>query len=328
MRAITQDRYGSSDVLRLDEVGTPAFAEDEVLVRVRAAGMGPEVWHLMTGSPYFVRLMGFGLRGRRARFRPGSRRQGRGGRERGGRIPAGRRGVRQRPRHPGGYTPLPPPRRARSAAPACSRPSRPTSRSSRRRPSRPRRAPRFRACATRAAAAGQSVLIIGASGGVGTFAVQLAKQFDAHVPACAAPPRRNWSGRSAPTGDRLHARGLRGPAERYDLIVDTAAGARCRAAARADTARDTRDRRRRGRRAPDRRLRAPASRRRAVTVVSQRLVPLTAVDRRADLLFLKDVIEDGKLTPVVDRIFALGDAAQALTDAEEGHGRGKKVIVI
>jgi NADPH:quinone reductase-like Zn-dependent oxidoreductase len=62
--------------------------------------------------------------------------------------------------------------------------------------------------------------------------------------------------------------------------------------------------------------------------VSQRLVPLTAVDRRADLLFLKDVIEDDKLKPVIDRTFALGEAAQALTDTEEGHGRGKKVIVI
>ena len=62
--------------------------------------------------------------------------------------------------------------------------------------------------------------------------------------------------------------------------------------------------------------------------MSQRLVALTAVDRRADLLFLKDVIEDGKVTPVIDRTFPLGEAAQALTDPEEGHGRGKKVIVI
>jgi NADPH:quinone reductase-like Zn-dependent oxidoreductase len=62
--------------------------------------------------------------------------------------------------------------------------------------------------------------------------------------------------------------------------------------------------------------------------VSQRLVPLTAVDRRADLHFLKDVIEAGKLTPVIDRTFMLSEAAQALTDAEEGHGRGKRVIVI
>jgi NADPH:quinone reductase-like Zn-dependent oxidoreductase len=62
MKAMTQDHYGSSSVLRLDEVATPAPGADEVLVRVRAAGVGPEVWHLMTGRPYLVRLMGFGVR--------------------------------------------------------------------------------------------------------------------------------------------------------------------------------------------------------------------------------------------------------------------------
>src|SRR5919202_2841212 len=62
MKAIRQDRYGSSDVLRLDEVATPAPGADEVLVRVHAAGVGPEVWHIMTGRPYVVRLMGVGVR--------------------------------------------------------------------------------------------------------------------------------------------------------------------------------------------------------------------------------------------------------------------------
>src|SRR4051794_38818479 len=62
MKAMVQDRYGSSDVLRLDEVARPTPGADEVLVRVRAAGVGPEVWHLMTGRPYLVRLMGLGVR--------------------------------------------------------------------------------------------------------------------------------------------------------------------------------------------------------------------------------------------------------------------------
>src|SRR3954465_1245077 len=62
MKAITHNRYGSSDVLRLDEVVTPAPGADEVLVRVHAAGAGPEVWHVVTGRPCFVRLMGFGVR--------------------------------------------------------------------------------------------------------------------------------------------------------------------------------------------------------------------------------------------------------------------------
>jgi NADPH:quinone reductase-like Zn-dependent oxidoreductase len=57
MKAIVQDRYGSADVLELRDIEDPAVGEDDVLVRVHAAGCGPDVWHLMTGLPYFVRLM-------------------------------------------------------------------------------------------------------------------------------------------------------------------------------------------------------------------------------------------------------------------------------
>ena len=62
LKAMTRVRYGSADVLALNDVAMPVAGDDEVLIRVRAAGVGPEVWHLMTGRPYFVRLMGFGLR--------------------------------------------------------------------------------------------------------------------------------------------------------------------------------------------------------------------------------------------------------------------------
>lgn len=68
MRAIARDRYGSADVLALAEVATPVVGDDELLIRVRGAGIGPDVWHLMTGRPYFVRLMGFGLRKPKARL--------------------------------------------------------------------------------------------------------------------------------------------------------------------------------------------------------------------------------------------------------------------
>lgn len=69
MRAIVQDRYGSADVLELREIDRPVVGDDEVLVRVRAAGLDPGVWHLMTGLPYLVRIMGFGLRAPKARVR-------------------------------------------------------------------------------------------------------------------------------------------------------------------------------------------------------------------------------------------------------------------
>ena len=64
---MTQDRYGSADVLALADVDAPPVADDDVLIRVRAAGVGPDVWHLMTRGRYFVRLMGFGLRKPKAR---------------------------------------------------------------------------------------------------------------------------------------------------------------------------------------------------------------------------------------------------------------------
>ena len=62
MRAIVQTEYGSADVLRVAEIDRPAIAADEVLVRVHAAGLDRGTWHLMAGQAYLIRLMGFGLR--------------------------------------------------------------------------------------------------------------------------------------------------------------------------------------------------------------------------------------------------------------------------
>src|ERR671921_863901 len=62
MTAVVQDRYGEADVLRLDQIDRPAIGDDEVLVRVRAAGVDRGAWHLMAGLPYPVRLAGYGVR--------------------------------------------------------------------------------------------------------------------------------------------------------------------------------------------------------------------------------------------------------------------------
>ena len=62
MKAIVQDRYGSAEVLELRDVDQPVIGDKEVLIRVEAAGVDPGVWHLMTGLPYLVRVMGYGLR--------------------------------------------------------------------------------------------------------------------------------------------------------------------------------------------------------------------------------------------------------------------------
>jgi NADPH:quinone reductase-like Zn-dependent oxidoreductase len=62
MKAIIQDRYGSPDTLELAEIDPPATGDDEVLVRVRAASVHADVWHAMTGQPYVLRILGSGLR--------------------------------------------------------------------------------------------------------------------------------------------------------------------------------------------------------------------------------------------------------------------------
>ncbi len=62
MKAIVQDTYGSPGVLELRDIDKPEIGDDEVLVRVHAAGVDRGVWHLMTGLPYPIRLAGYGLR--------------------------------------------------------------------------------------------------------------------------------------------------------------------------------------------------------------------------------------------------------------------------
>ena len=61
MRAVVQHRYGSADTLEVAQVAVPRIGSDEVLIEVYAAGVDRGVWHLMTGTPYLVRLMGYGL---------------------------------------------------------------------------------------------------------------------------------------------------------------------------------------------------------------------------------------------------------------------------
>jgi NADPH:quinone reductase-like Zn-dependent oxidoreductase len=331
MKAMTQDRYGSADVLTLAEIDMPAVADDDVLIRVRAAGVGPEVWHLMTGRPYLVRMMGFGLRRPKAQvvgrdvagvveavgkdvtqFQPGDEVFGTcrgafaeyacaGAGSEGG---VGTAGV---------LAPKPANLTFEQAAAV------PTSATSALQGLRDAGGIR----------AGQSVLIIGASGGVGTFAVQLAKAFDAHVTGVCSTPKVDLVRSLGAdhvidyTREDFAARG------RHDLILDTAGRRSLSDLRRALTPQGTLVIVGGEGGGPltggfERQLRALVLSR----FVAQQLRPLTAVDRRADLLSLKDLIEAGKLAPVIDRTYPLAEAAKALADADEGHGRGKKVVTV
>jgi NADPH:quinone reductase-like Zn-dependent oxidoreductase len=323
MKAMTQDRYGSAEVLALDEIAVPAPAEGEVLIRVRAAGVGPDVWHLMTGLPYFVRLMGVGLR---------------------------------KPKHPvpgwdvagvveavgEGVTQLGPGEevygtgRGAFAEYACGKEEQLAPKPANLSFEQAAAVPVSGCTALRGlrdageVEAGQSVLIIGASGGVGTFAVQLAKMSGAHVTGVASTPKVDlvrslgadevidYTREDLADGDR-----------RYDVILDTAGRRSLSHLRRALTPRGTLviiggEGGGRVTGGFGRQLRAPL----VSVFVGQRLRPLTSKETREDLLFLKEVIEAGKVTPVISRTFPLADAAKALSDADEGHGRGKTVITI
>ena len=178
--------------------------------------------------------------------------------------------------------------------------------------------------------AGQSVLIIGASGGVGTFAVQLARGFGAHVTGVCSTQKVDLVRSIGAEHVIDYTReDFADGARRYDLILDTAGRRSLSHLRRALTPRGTLvivggegGGRLTG--GFERQLRAVV----LSPFLRHQLRSLTAVERREDLLFLKDLIEAGKMTPVINRTYPLDEAPKALADADEGHGRGKKIITV
>ena len=324
MKAVARTRYGSAEVLEFVDVSKPAVADNEVLIRVHAAGAGPEVWHLMTGLPYLVRVMGFGLR------KPKNPILGTDvagvvdlvGRE----VTELRVGDAVFGTCAGSFAEyasaradhlIPKPTNLTLAQAAVLPTSGCTALQGLRDVGRIQ--------------AGQSVLIIGASGGVGTFAVQLAKAFGAEVTGvCRTNAIELVRSLGADHVIDYSRDDFADGAHRYDLILDTA-----------------------GRR-PLTELRRALNPHGTLVIVGgegggkwtggferqivratllsvvipQRLRPLTSTARRKDLLALKEFAEAGKLTPVISKTCPLREAATVLRDADEGHGRGKVVITM
>src|SRR5918994_6965476 len=168
MKAIVQDKYGLADVLELRDVEKPQPGDDELLIRVHAAGVDPGVWHLMTGRPYLVRVMGFGLRKPKIRIR---------GMDATGTVEAAGRNVTQFKQGDPVYGTCD----GSFAEYACARAERlapePANLSFEQAAAVP--VPGMTALSGLRDAgnlqSGQRVLIIGAAGGVGTYAVQLAQ---------------------------------------------------------------------------------------------------------------------------------------------------------
>jgi NADPH:quinone reductase-like Zn-dependent oxidoreductase len=322
MKAVVQDTYGSPDVLELREIDKPVVGDDEVLVGVRAAGVDPGVWHLMTGVPYLVRVMGYGLRKPKVGIR---------GRDVAGRAEAvGTNVTRFRPGDEvfgicdGSF-----------AEYVCARPDKLAPKPANLSFEQAAAAPISGLTALQAirdtgkVQPGQTVLIIGAAGGVGTFAVQLAKAFGAKVTGVCSTAKVDLV-RSIGADEVIDytREDVADGARHWDLIVDTAGRRSLSHLRRALAPRGTLvivggEGGGRWLGGFDRQiLRAPA-----VSAFSrQRLRPLVAKERSEDLLALKELIEAGKVTPVVDRTYPLREAPEAIRYLEEGHARGKVVI--
>ncbi|MET9840575.1 NAD(P)-dependent alcohol dehydrogenase [Streptomyces virginiae] len=321
MKAIVQDRYGPVDVLRLDEVDRPAPGRGEVLVRVHAAAVDQGVWHLVTGLPYALRPV-FGLRAPRVRT-PGM--------DLAGRVEAvGPDVTRVRPGDEvygscqGSF-----------AEYACAKED--------------ALAPKpeglgFEEAATVPVSgvtalkalrdvgrvrAGQRVLVLGASGGVGTYAVQLAKAFGAHVTGVCSAAKTDLV-RSIGADEAVDYR-QEDPVDgsrRYDLILDIAGNRPLSRLRHTLTARGTLvivggEGGGRWLGGNERQLGALL----LSPFVGQRLRSLAVMEQHhSDLRALTELIEDGSVTPVVDRSYPLAEVPDAIRHLRGGRVRGKIAI--
>ncbi|MEV4493693.1 NAD(P)-dependent alcohol dehydrogenase [Micromonospora coxensis] len=322
MRALVQDRYGSADVLRLRDVKWPRPADDQVLVRVHAAGVDPGVWHLMTGLPYPVRLAS-GLRRPRHRV-PGMDLAGvvEAVGPRVTRLALGDEVYGTGTGSFAEYALAPAHKLARKPAGLGFAEAAAVPVSAQTALTAVRDVARVRP--------GQRVLVIGAAGGVGHFAVQLAVAAGAHVTGVCGPTKtdlvRSLGAAEVVDHNReeITDRGLR-----YDVVVDTAGNRPLTRLRRALTPTGTLvlvggesvgGRLFRG---FDRQLRALL----LSPLVRQRLVPLVAKESTDNLDALTALIDSGQLRPVVDRTWPLTETPEAIRHLAGGHARGKNVVL-
>src|SRR5881227_2527860 len=324
MKAIVQTRYGSPDVLQLNDVDKPAAKDDEVLVRVHAAALNVGDWHLMRGVPYVIRLVA-GLRGPRREI-PGL--------DIAGQVEAVGENVKQL--RPGdevfGWC------KGAFAEYACAAESdllpKPANLT-------PEQSAAVGDSAFTALAAvrdqgkvqpGDKVLINGASGGVGTFAVQIAKSFGASVTGVCST--RNVDLVRSLGADHVidytkedFAKGT----ERYDVILDNVPNhslSECRRILTPNGKYVMIG----GGGPNDSRWVGPFGRVIKTMVLSpftsQKMGMMMADANGKDLTILADMMQSGKLKPVIDRTYKLNEVPAAIAYLEEGHARGKVVITV
>ncbi|WP_030674301.1 NAD(P)-dependent alcohol dehydrogenase [Streptomyces sp. NRRL B-1347] len=322
MKAIVQDVYGSADTLHVRDVVRPSPAEGEVLVRVHAAGVGPDVWHVMTGLPLMVRPV-FGLRGPRNPVR---------GWDGAGRVEAvGAKVTDFEPgdavygRLDGSFAEYALAKTERIAP----TPQNVTFRQAAAVPVSAVTA--LQALHTKARLrAGQKVLVIGASGGVGSFAVQLAVAHGAEVAGVCGGRAAKFVRSLGATTVLDHTRQeITDGSRRYDVVLDAAGNRPLPLLRRALTPRGTLVHI--GGEGGSRWFGDTGTQLRMALMTRftrHDLLGLFAVVGRADLLTLTALIESGDITPAVDSTYPLTEARDAIRHLKRGHPRGKVVLVV
>jgi NADPH:quinone reductase-like Zn-dependent oxidoreductase len=326
MKAIVRDKYGPPDVLELGDIDEPEPGDDQKLLRVRATSINPADWHILGGDPYFARLQ-LGLRKPKDRVL---------GCDVAGRVEmVGKNVTMFQPGDEVFGSPFMHGFGAFAEYLSISEDllaPKPTNLS-------------FEQAAAVPLAgltalqglrdhgrieSGQRVLIVGASGGVGTFAVQIAKSFDAEVSGvCSA---RNAEMVRSLGADRIidyTKEDFTQSGQKYDLIFQlagTRSPSECRRALTSKGTLVLSSGESEGRwiGPVDRIVKALL----LSPFVSQKMASFTVKPNREDLLFLKRLIEAGTLTPVIDRTYPLEEVPEAIRYLEEGHARGKVVITV
>jgi NADPH:quinone reductase-like Zn-dependent oxidoreductase len=324
VKAIVQEKYGEAeDVLRLEEIDRPDIGVRDVLLRVHAAGLDRGVWHSMAGLPYPIRLAGYGVRAPKNAVL---------GTDVAGRIEAVGDAVTNLQvgdevygvGH-GSFADY-----TRAAAVKLAR--------------KPRNLSFEQAAALPVSGctalqalrdrgrvqAGQRVLVIGASGGVGTYVVQIAKAFGAVVTGVCSTAKLDLV-RSLGADHVIDytADDFADGGEHYDVILDIGGNAALGRLRRALTPRGTLvivggETGGRWLGGTDRQLRAVG----LSPFIGQKLGSFIASPNAADLTVLTELVETGQVTPVIDKTYPLREVAAAIRYMQAGHARGKVVISI
>jgi NADPH:quinone reductase-like Zn-dependent oxidoreductase len=323
MKAIVQERFGPPDVLQLVDTDRPEVGADDVLVRVHAAALNPADWHILRGDPLVARLMGVGLTKPKARVA---------GVDAAGVVEAAGANVRRLRNGDEvlGFC------RGAFAEYACAAADMVVPKPARLTFEQAAAIPIAATTALRGirdvgeVKAGQQVLVNGAGGGVGTYAVQIAAALGAEVTGvCSTRNAELVRSIGAAHVVDYTTQDFTGGRTHYDVILDNVSSLPLTRLRGALTPKGTLVLNGGG--SPGHVFGPVAGMLRAVVAsafVSQRLRPLPSRQNREELLAVTGLIEDGKLTPVVDRTYPLADTIEGLRYLEQGHARGKVVITV